>query len=251
MHRFHLPPEECRGSCLTLRGREAHHASRVLRLRIGDAVTVLDGAGGQWDCEVSSMGRDAVALRVLSETRSEAPETRITLVQALPKGKLFDSIIQKATELGVSRIVPLLSERVVTQIDDENEASKLEHWRTIAVEAVKQCGQRWLPQITETATPSEVLKHLPGDELNLIASLQPGSRHPRFWFDEFRMREGRGPASASVWVGPEGDFTAAEIEAVIASGARPISLGPLVLRCETAATFCLSVLSYEMRSGRD
>lgn len=248
MHRFYLPPEECAASGLNLRGREAHHASRVLRLRNGDPVTVLNGVGGRWDCEVSSVGKDLVGLRILKEVQAREPATRITLVQALPKGKLFDSIIQKATELGVSRIVPLLSERVVTQIDDDNEASKLEHWHTVAVEAIKQCGQIWLPEIMEPATPAEVLKRSLADELTLVASLQPGSRHPRAWFDEFRQREGRGPHSACVWVGPEGDFTPAEIEAIVGAGIRPITLGPLVLRCETAATYCLSVLSYEMGS---
>ena len=248
MHRFYLPPEEWVGPSLGLRGREAHHASRVLRLRAGDPVTVLNGVGGLWECEVSSVGKDLVGLRILKEVQTREPAIRMTLVQALPKGKLFDSIIQKATELGVSRIVPLLSERVVTQIDDDNEASKLEHWRTVAVEAIKQCGQVWLPQITEPATPAEVLKRSLSDELTLVASLQPGSRHPRAWFDEFRQREGRGPGSACVWVGPEGDFTAAETEALIGAGVRPITLGTLVLRCETAATYCLSVLSYEMNS---
>lgn len=249
MHRFYLPPEECAASGFVLRGREAHHASRVLRLRTGDPVTVLNGVGGLWGCEVFSVGKDAVGLRIIEKTHTSEPATRITLVQALPKGKLFDSIIQKATELGVTRVVPLLSERVVTLIDDDNEASKLEHWRTVAVEAIKQSGQVWLPEIMEPATPTEVLKWSLGDELTLVASLQPGSRHPKAWFEEFRQREGRGPRSACVWVGPEGDFTAAEIGAILEAGTRPITLGPLVLRCETAATYCLSVLSYEMRSG--
>ncbi len=248
MHRFYLPPGECIGPNLILRGREAHHASRVLRLRAGDPVTVLNGVGGLRDCEVSGVGKDSVSLRILREAQTPEPATRITLVQALPKGKLFDFIIQKATELGVGRIVPLLSERVVTQIDDENEASKLEHWRTVAVEAIKQCGQVWLPEITEPAALPQALKSSLADELALVASLQPGSRHPRIWFDEFRQREGRGANSACVWVGPEGDFTVTEIETIVGAGARPITLGPLVLRCETAATYCLSVLRYEMSS---
>lgn len=249
MHRFYLPPEECRGPRLRLFDREAHHATRVLRLRSGDPVTVLNGLGGQWECEVSDVSKREVELRVVKETCHAKPDVGITLVQALPKGKLFDSIIQKATELGVSRIVPLLSERVVSQIDDDNESSKLEHWRTVAVEAIKQCGQPWLPEIVEPLSSAGFLQRPSQAELTLVASLQPGSRHPRAWFDEFRQRVGRSPATASVWVGPEGDFTAEEIGAIVAAGAKPITLGPLVLRCETAATYCLSVLNYEMRSG--
>lgn len=248
MHRFYLPPGECVGSELSLTGREAHHAARVLRLRSGDPVVVLDGVGGEWDCEVARVARDVAVLRVVRHFRSPAPEARVTLVQALPKGKLFDSIIQKATELGVSRVVPLISDRVVTQIDDDNESSKLEHWQMVAVEAVKQCGQPWLPTIDVPVTLSALLNQGVVAELDLVASLQPGSRHPRVWFDEFRQRMGRTPRTVNVWVGPEGDFTKDETDSIIAAGIKPITLGPLVLRCETAATFCLSVMSYEVRS---
>ena len=247
MHRFHLPPELCRGPTLTLAGREAQHALRVLRLRHGDAAIVLDGAGREFTCEVADTGRDQLTLAVKSQRTLPRPSCQLTLLQALPKGKLFNSIIEKATELGAARVIPLLTERVVVQLDDERAESRREHWQQTAIEAIKQCGALWLPRVEAAMTPAAFLSRGESFELPLIASLQPGGRHPREYFDVFRQRHGRLPASACVWVGPEGDFTAEEVGAVTKSGALPITLGPLVLRADTAAVYCLSVLSYELQ----
>lgn len=248
MHRFYLPPEECRGEVLTLTDREAHHAARVLRLRRGDPTVVLDGAGKSFHCEVAEVNRDGVSMTIKRTEESPAPPCAITLVQAIPKGKILDSIIQKATELGVRRVIPLLSERVVTQIDEDNAESKTGHWQTVAIEAIKQCGSPWLPQIEPAVKQKDLLARREAFDIWIVASLQPGSRHPSEWFREFREREHREPRSACVWVGPEGDFTADEISRVIEAGAKPVTLGRLVLRCETAATYCLSILNYETQS---
>ncbi len=248
MHRFFLPRKECSGPSLTLRGGEAHHGLRVLRLRTGEKVVVLDGEGGVYECDVSALGKEFIQLAVVSRTQVPPTAIAVTLIQAVPKGKLIESIIQKATELGASRVVPVLSERVVMQLDSGGAAAKQEHWQTVAREAIKQCGQPWLPQVEPPLRLSGLLERgLPG-ALSFVASLQPGSRHPREWFEEFRVREGRLPVSVCVAIGPEGDLTKAEVDSLIDAGARPITLGPLVLRCETAATYCLSVLSYECQS---
>jgi 16S rRNA (uracil1498-N3)-methyltransferase len=249
MHRFHLPPEKCSGPVLNLDGREAHHAVRVLRVRKGDPVNVLDGRGREFVCEVLDSSRDSVSLGVKDTRIAAASACSVTLVQAIPKARLLDSIIQKATELGASRIIPLLAERVVSQIDDDKSESKTKHWQTTAIEAIKQCGALWLPQIEPPVTPEALLARGESFDLFLIASLQPGSRHARAWFDGFRKAHGREPQSVCVWVGPEGDFTAAEIAAALAAGACPITLGRLVLRCETAATYCLSIIQHEVTSS--
>src|SRR5438552_14653985 len=113
MPRFYLPPDQCVNPRLFLTGREAHHAIHVLRLRRGDGVTVLNGAGAEFRCEVQEYDRDKVKLAVTEKISAPAALCQITLLQALPKGKIIEAIIQKATELGTFRIVPLLSERVV------------------------------------------------------------------------------------------------------------------------------------------
>jgi 16S rRNA (uracil1498-N3)-methyltransferase len=249
MPRFYLPPEKSKEATLFLTGSEAHHATRVLRVRRGDSITVLDGAGAELLCTVEGHDRDKVQLRV-SEKRFLPPaHYQITLLQAVPKGKILDSIIQKATELGAFRIVPLLTERVIlSSLTPREKLRKVEKWRMVAIEAIKQCGSAWLPQIELPMTPDEFLLRKESFELPLIASLQEGSRHPRDYFSAFRSEHNRAPRSLCVWVGPEGDFTREEVDKITLSGAHPISLGKLVLRTETAAVYCLSILNYELQS---
>jgi len=124
MHRFYLSPAEAKVKPLTLAGREAHHALHVLRLLRGDQLTVLDGVGGEFVCAIENFDRDKIQLSVLESKKVPAPPCPITLLQAVPKGKIIESIIQKATELGVARIVPLLTERVVMDLDDKRAARK-------------------------------------------------------------------------------------------------------------------------------
>ncbi len=248
MHRFYLPPSECQAGSLTLTGREAHHAVRVLRLRRGDEVVVLDGAGLELNCSVMETSRDAVQLSVLKKNLIPAPVHQITLLQAIPKGKIIEAIIQKAVELGAHRIVPLLSERVATRLDGDDATHKAEKLQAVAIEAIKQCGSAWLPKIETPLTPGAFLARGEKLELPLIASLQPGARPAREYFQNFQNTHGRKPASVCIWIGPEGDFTAAEVCAAQAAGALPITLGRLVLRVETAATYCLSILNHELQA---
>jgi 16S rRNA (uracil1498-N3)-methyltransferase len=250
MHRFHLPPDQCLEPSIFLAGREAHHALRVLRVRRGDRVIVLDGTGAELHCEVGDSDRDKVQLAVLERKSFPRPGCAITLLQGIPKGKLMESIIQKATELGAFRIVPILTERVAIHLDQRGAALKAAKWQTVAVEAIKQCGSPWLPKVEEPMTPAQFLARKERFDLPLIASLGPDRLHPHEYFRQYSGKHGAGPHTISVWVGPEGDFTPDEIAAVVAAGALPITLGPLVLRCETAATYCLSVLNYEATSSR-
>ncbi len=249
MHRFYLPPGECQGQFLCLRDREAHHALRVLRIRVGERLAVLDGAGKQCLCEVQQCGREEVQLKVLAEDHITPRPYSITLVQAIPKGKLLEEIIQKGTELGVHRIIPIVSERTVVQLDHEEARQKLEKWRQVTVEAIKQCGCRWLPHMEAPADPTSVLARNLKFDLSLVGSLQPESRHPRRYFEDFRQAHGGSPDAVCIWIGPEGDFTADELSRIQAAGAKPISLGDQVLRSETAALYSLSIINYELQSS--
>jgi 16S rRNA (uracil1498-N3)-methyltransferase len=247
MHRFFLPPEHCRESSFCLTGDEAHHARHVVRVRPGERVAVLDGAGHEFLCEAQGYDRDEVRLTVIEKRFQPAPSSSITLLQAVPKGKLMEVIIQKATELGAFRIVPLLSERVVARLDDREGARKAGKWRLVAREALKQCGSAWAPTVDLPLTPNQFLARQESFELALIASLESGSRSAREYFRAFEAERRRMPRSVCVWVGPEGDFTPAETEAIKAHGALPITLGRLVLRVETAAIYCLSILNHELQ----
>ncbi len=246
MHRFYLPPDECLTTTLRLAGSEAHHAVHVLRLQRGEPVVVLDGAGGEYSCVVEHAAKNLLTLTVREKKTRPAPACALTLCLAVPKGKIIESIIQKAVELGVQRVVPLLTERVVTHLDDEGAEHKREKWRQVAVEAIKQCGASWLPRIESPLKISEFLARPESSELSLVGSLQTERRHPRAWIQEFQKQQGRLPRSVTVWIGPEGDFTLAELKTIESAGARPITLGQLTLRVETAAIYCLSFLNYEL-----
>jgi 16S rRNA (uracil1498-N3)-methyltransferase len=137
----------------------------------------------------------------------------------------------------------LLSERTVIQVEEEDAVRKQQKWQAVAIEAAKQCGQNWLPKVELPRALKEFFSHPVRHELMLIASLQPDAMHLKKLLDE---TAGKPPKSVLVLIGPEGDFTPAEIGLAKSNGCRPITLGPIVLRTETAAIYCLSVLSYEL-----
>lgn len=245
MHRFYLPPEKCESPEWTLSEEDAHHAAHVLRIRPGQSVAVLNGEGAEWRCDVLASGRGEVRLKPGSKTNHFPLKSRLILIQAVTKGKTMDLIIQKATELGAFRIVPLLSDRSVPDWDAEAAEDKVTKWNQIAIESIKQCGSPWLPKIERPLSVHAYLQRHDRFELSLVASLQPEARHPKTFFDATRLDRGRSPESVGLWVGPEGDFTPAEMSAIRSAGALPVTLGPLVLRSETAAIYCMSIAAYE------
>ena len=248
MHRFYLPPEQCQPACLVLTGAEAHHARHVVRVRRGERVMVVDGAGHEFLCELQEYEGDQARLAVVEQRFQPALPSQITLLQAVPKGKIIEGIIQKATELGAFRVVPLLTERVVAQLDEPEAAQKAAKWRLVAREAIKQCGSAWLPVVEQPLTPKQFLARNESFELPLIASLESDSRPAREYFRLFHAKHGRIPRSVCEWVRHEAEFTPAETETIKAHGYRPITLGRLILRTDTAALYCLSVLNYELQS---
>jgi 16S rRNA (uracil1498-N3)-methyltransferase len=247
MHRFYLAPEQCRGDLLSLTGSEAYHATRVLRLRAGERIMVLDGAGQQVLAEIAEPTRDQVKLKICERISVPPLPYQITLVQALPKGKLIESIIQKATELGTFKVVPLLSERTVIELAAEDRKEKTAKWKSVAIEAIKQCGSAWLPKINPPLTLEEFLTQREEFELSFVGSLQKDSKHPREYFEAFGRAHGRKAKSICIWIGPEGDFSPRELKQIQDACALPITLGPLVLRAETAAVYCLSIFNYELQ----
>ena len=145
MHRFYIPPNEWNPGALVLRDSEAHHARNVLRLEPGDKAVLFNGRGHEITAEVTALTAREVSLRRLHENATAPLRCRITLGQAIPKGKNMDLIAQKAVEIGAAEIVPIMSDRTIVRLDEEEAAQKQAKWQTIAIEAAKQCGQNWLP----------------------------------------------------------------------------------------------------------
>jgi 16S rRNA (uracil1498-N3)-methyltransferase len=235
MPRFHLPPDSWQGATLT--GDEARHLSQVLRIKPGATITVFDGHGRRAEAEVLTTSRDHVSLKLGESHTPPAPLPAITLAQAIPKGKNMDLIVQKAVELGISNIQPLVTRHTIVQPGE----GKSEKWCRNALEACKQCGQDTLPHIADPL-PFErwIATQSDASGLKLIASLAPGAQPLRQV-----LRAHPGTTAATLLVGPEGDFSPEETTAALAAGFLPVSLGTIVLRVETATLFCLSALRYE------
>src|SRR2546430_12309210 len=147
MHRFYIAPENWNPDALSLRGPEAHHARDVLRMKPGDRAVLFNGRGREVTAEVVDLAKSEIRLRKLHESETPPLRCRITLGQAIPKGKNMDLIVQKAVEIGAAEIAPLISERTIVDLDQKEAEQKQEKWQQIAIEAAKQCGQNWLPQI--------------------------------------------------------------------------------------------------------
>jgi 16S rRNA (uracil1498-N3)-methyltransferase len=232
---------------ITLDEPESRHLVTVNRAAAGDTVTIFDGRGTEWICTLGHADRRAARLAVRSAQKAPALPYRITLGQALPKGGGMDDIVRKATELGAARIAPLESERTQVHLGEDRSDRKIEKWRTAAIEAAKQCGNPWLPEIEPVRTAIAFMEAAGSYDLKLIASLQPGAQSLHEALPAFRARRTAGQPASVVWlIGPEGDFSPAELSLARTCGFLPITLGPLVLRCETAAIYALSVLAYEL-----
>jgi 16S rRNA (uracil1498-N3)-methyltransferase len=242
MHRFYIPPQAWKPDRLVLDAAESHHALDVLRLEKGDRVTVFNGLGAEITADIAKLTKGAVELRTLQAGNHPALSCQITLGQAIPKGKNMDLIVEKATELGAAAIAPLLSERTVVQAPPGEAERKAEKWQRVAIEAAKQCGQNWVPKVDKLRTPKDFFQALERFDLMLIASLQPGALSIKRVLGELAVR----PQKVLILVGPEGDFTPAEVSLALSNGCRPVTLGPIILRTETAAIYCLSVLSHEL-----
>ncbi len=225
---------------------ESHHLVAVNRASRGDTVVAFDGKGSEWICELADPDRRCARLKVRFAQKAAALPWRITLGQALPLGGAMDSIVRKATEIGVSAIIPLESERTQVHLEGERSDRKIGKWQTAALEAAKQCGNPWLPEIGQVTPASAFMESARGYDLKLVASLQPGAKSLKAVLAQFRAAQGRAPSNVLWLVGPEGDFTPAEMSRSKGAGFEPITLGPLVLRCETAAVYALSILSYEL-----
>lgn len=245
MPRFYVAPHLWNPDRLALDSAEAHHAVDVLRMKAGDRATLFNGEGAEAEVEIVKAARQGVEVRRIGLHKTPPLGCRITLGQAVPKGKNMELIIEKATELGAAAIAPLLSERTVVRGPEDDHTRKQHKWQRVAVEACKQCGQNWLPKVHVPRTPKAFFENAERYDLMLMGSLQSDAQPIKKLLAEFGAKP---PASVLILIGPEGDFTPAELSLAKSHGCRPITLGPIILRTETAALYCLSVLNHELQS---
>ncbi len=235
--RVYLPEGAPASGELELPASEAHHLTRVLRARIGDAVTLIDGHGNAWEAEISEAAPRKVVVRITTVCEPAPPPRAVKLSMALIKGKAFDEVLRHATEIGLSEIQPVLTQRCEVKLTAERAENKLEHWRAVAVEACKQSGNRWLPQIVQPVPLKDMAAQADTGALRLVASLEEASAP----LGEVLHRQGAASA-VEILIGPEGDFTPEEYTLLAEAGYRPVRLATNVLRAETAALYALSVI---------
>lgn len=251
MKRFMTAPESWPegAASVTLDPAESHHAAAVLRVRDGETVSLLDGAGRVGFGTVEIVSKKEAAIHLVETRRASRPAGHLALAVAVPKGQAMDWIIEKAVELGVDAIFPLLTQRTIVRLEAEERAERQRKWQRIAQETCKQCGQPWLPKVHTPQPLAEALSALMATrpDLPLIASLEPGSvplpRHLAAALGAAKTENANNILNILMLIGPEGDFTSKEYNVARQAGCQPVSLGPLVLRVETAALLSMSLLS--------
>jgi 16S rRNA (uracil1498-N3)-methyltransferase len=238
-HRFFIPAQNIRGAKAILVEEQAHQIGRVLRLLPGEQLFLIAN-GVEYQAEITACGANRVECRLLGSRLPERdPELTVTVIQCLPKGDKMDLIIQKATELGAARIWPALSQRTVKRPAGERAAKQQRRWERIAVEAAEQCGRLRWPEIAEPCPLPELLADSPGP--GVVAWEGEGDASLKDHLQALRETP-----SLTVLVGPEGGLTEQEVVMAQASGLQPVSLGPRILRAETAVIALLTAIMYEL-----
>lgn len=238
--RFYASPDQITAHRVTLASDETHHLVRVLRLQTGDEVFVFDGVENEYRCRFLSAKGGCAELEIIERLADtvESPLT-LTLAQAVAKGEKFDLIVQKATELGVSRIAPLLTEKTDVKLNTEQAAKRVERWRRISLESLKQSGRRRLVEIRPPATVAEFVNENAGSDSLLVFSERGGVMLHQ------ALAECGGQAISAL-VGPEGGWSGAELLLLEERGAKAVTLGPRVLRTETAGIVALALLQHAL-----
>ncbi|WHH60424.1 16S rRNA (uracil(1498)-N(3))-methyltransferase [Petroclostridium sp. X23] len=243
MPKFFVAPEQIEGDSITIQGEDVNHIIKVLRFKPNDSIVVCDGNGKDYTACIEEMGKKevkAVIQKVIS-SQSE-PSIDVTLFQGIPKSGKMEYIIQKNTELGINRIVPVMTQRTVVKIEDKKSLSnKMDRWQKVALEAAKQCNRGRIPKICAPISLEEAIIQM--SEMDL--SFMPYEKE-----ENNRLRNilsaARGAKTIGVLIGPEGGFDAEEVEKAAQAEVSTVSLGPRILRTETAGAAVLSILMYEM-----
>jgi 16S rRNA (uracil1498-N3)-methyltransferase len=234
--RVYVEEKLAAGKSCVIEGSAANHIMRVLRLRDGDALTLFDGHGGEYGARITGFRKDSVQVEV-REHRDIGRESglNLTLAQGISRGERMDWVMQKATELGVARIVPVITERTMVKLDERQSVRKVEHWRGIVIAACEQSGRNRVPEVATPCAFHEVLgkDESAGRKLLLSPTGQLNAR-------ELALT---GPAT--LLVGPEGGLSPEEQELAIGAGFEQVRMGPRILRTETAAIAALTILQHD------
>ena len=234
--------EENNAGTIELTGEDVRHIRDVLRMKAGDSLVVCDGRGNDWLCRIAEIGKNSVSAEV-AECRPSGgePLVEVVLCQGMPRGDKFDLVVQKCIEVGVSRIVPMVCERTQFGAELLKKAKKTERWRRIALEAAKQSGRGRVPRIEEIISFEEAVSNTPEGVLCII----PYEKEREKTLKSV-LREHPDAQNCHIFIGPEGGFSEQEIACAVEAGAVPVTLGPRILRTETAGIAVIATVLYEL-----
>lgn len=244
MPRFFVDKEQIEDHFITIKGEDAHHISRSLRMAVGEHITVSDKENFEYNCILEKFGDGFVQARIVEKkyAENELP-LKVRLFQALPKGEKLDFIIQKSVECGVYEITPFESERCVVKVKSDAEQRKTERRNKISLEAAKQSGRGFIPKVNPTVSYQEMLNMASSSDIILFCYEGEGTLPMGRVLKEARDN---GPIDdISIIIGSEGGFSLSEVELAAARGFSTVGLGKRILRAETASVFAISCLVYE------
>ncbi|MBU0687408.1 MAG: 16S rRNA (uracil(1498)-N(3))-methyltransferase [Candidatus Margulisbacteria bacterium] len=239
--RFFIAKENMDPAKAIVTGKDAHHLIHVLRKKIGDKLEIIDSQANCYQAEITKIEDEKVTCKLIEKKKSknELP-VKVTLFQCLPKHKKMDFIIEKCTELGATQIIPVVSERSIPKLDADKAAKKVTRWNEIARSAAEQSGRATLPTVASPISFAEAIKQGSFD-LKVIPWETEGRNSLKKILKEYPQIK-----NIAVYIGPEGGFSHAEIELAKNQNIFPVTLGPRILRTETAGIYILSSLSYEL-----
>lgn len=243
MHRFFVDPENIQGHMAIIDKEEAHHIQKVLRLKAGEQVILFDGSGYEYRARLLEAKQAGLTAQIMERSSKEELSVRVCLVQGIAKGDKMDSIIQKASEIGVAEIYPLVSERTVVRLAGDNAVKKVKRWQHIAREACKQCRRNLIPQVKPVLKMEEVYQEI-GEAPALIFYEKEKNQGLRQVLSNIKgevLAKGR----LFVLIGPEGGFSEIEVNRALKQGVQTASLGPRILRTETAGLVASAIIMYE------
>lgn len=241
MSRFFIAPEQVCGNSITITGQEANHIARVLRLGSGDIVTLLDGCGNLYESCIEKIDGEKVFCRILHRGQAGGePPLRVVLVQGIAKGDRMDTIIQKGTELGAASFLPVHCQRSVVRLDSKKGAARRVRWQRIAAEATKQCRRALVPEVLEPVNWHAALDMIPPNAVVLIPWEEASGRTLKL---ELQTRAR--PDEVYLIIGPEGGLERQEVVQACQRGALPVTMGPRILRTETAGPAAIAMILFQ------
>ena len=244
MYRFYVDQDQIGEEFITIKGTDVNHIKNVLRMRTGEKLIICNGQGKDFYCIIADMSLDCIQVQIEEEVETASElKTKLYLFQGLPKKDKMELIIQKAVELGVYEIIPVITKRTIVKIEDKKkEQKKMERWQSISLSAAKQSMRGLIPTIKEPMSYKEALKYAK----SLDSSVIPFEHAKGMEETKKQIRQMKGKQSVGIFIGPEGGFEDDEIENAISEGVAPITLGKRILRTETAGLAILSILMYEL-----